>query len=189
MDTLMFQGYSTFMITEQPMLCCPRQFNFCAINGLIVRFDLSYQSNGKKGKCFLFPVQITITKWHAKPKLEFFKNWSQWIKDLNDYDIEIVFLWISTKDLWERKVKLSPEYASNNVHICDVNQDTWERYSWALKLRCGRGQANVTAVISQKRALKKQGMLEEPETVGKDASSSDFKGVPVVKQYRTKIII
>ncbi|PUU79217.1 hypothetical protein B9Z19DRAFT_1125584 [Tuber borchii] len=159
MDMQMFQRFPTFSITERPILYCPMQFNFRAIDGIIVRFDLSNGVNGKKGKCFMFPLQITIAKSHADSEYEFFKDWIEWIKDLDHYDLEVVFLWISAKKPWERKVKRYPEYISKNVHISDVNRDTWERYDRALKSKNGRGQTK--AMVPQKRGLRKQDMREQ----------------------------
>jgi len=158
MHTEMFRGYPTFVITEEPILYCPIRFNFRAIDGIIVRFDLSHQPNRRKGKCFLFPLQITIAKSHADTEREFFKYWNQWIKDLEDYDLEVVFLWISLKEPWERKVKRYPEYISKNIHIRDVNRDTWERYERALKSKNGRGRKML--VVHRKRVINKQGTRE-----------------------------
>src|SRR5437588_5095861 len=42
-----FKDYSTFTITEKPRLYCSMQFNFYAISGIIVYFDLSLKENGK----------------------------------------------------------------------------------------------------------------------------------------------
>ncbi|PWW76378.1 hypothetical protein C7212DRAFT_343574 [Tuber magnatum] len=170
MDMQIFRGYPTFTITEQPILYCPMQFNFHAIDGIVVRFDISNQANGKRGKCFMFPLQITIAKSHADSEYEFFKDWSKWIKDLDDYDLEVVFLWISAKEPWERKVKRYPEYISKNIHIGDVNRDTWERYNRALKSKNGRGQTGM--VVPQKRVLRKQArVLLELQNEDKNDSS------------------
>ncbi|KAG0632869.1 hypothetical protein HOY80DRAFT_1141821 [Tuber brumale] len=123
MDVKMFRGYLTFSITEKYILYCPMQFNFRAIDGIIVRFDLSNQENGRRGKCFMFPLQITIAKSHLGSEREFFKKWSRWIKDLGDYGIQVVSLWTSTKEPLEKKVNRYPKYISKNVHIRD---DSWD---------------------------------------------------------------
>ncbi|KAG0128866.1 hypothetical protein HOY82DRAFT_621391 [Tuber indicum] len=161
MDTQMFRGYPTFTITKQPILYCPIQFNFRAIDGIIVRFDLSGQPDGKRGKCFMFPLQITIAKSHTDTEREFFKDWSGWIRDLDDYNLEVVFLWISAKEPWEKKVNRYPGYLSKNIHIRDVNRDTWERYDRALKSRSGRGQPGVAVPQKRKWDMRKTEVVKD----------------------------
>lgn len=185
MNMVMFCGYPTFTPTEEPILYCPIKFNFRAIDGIIARFDFSNKSNGKKGKCCIFPLQITIAKSHADSESEFFRDWCHWIKGLDDYMVEVVFLWISTKKGWEKKVKKYPEYVSKGIHIRDVNRDTWERYDRALKSKSGRGQKNFMVVVPQKRALKKQGTRDE---VVKDESASASQRVTKRRRIIKRVI-
>ena len=97
----MFKGVPTFDISEEPVLYYPVHFNNRAIDGIIIRFGLSEKENGKKGTCFMFPLQITVAKSHKNSEKEFFKNWHAWTKDLMHFDIEVEFLWITDKESGE----------------------------------------------------------------------------------------
>jgi hypothetical protein len=44
----------------KPVLYCPVDFNYAAIDGIIVRFD----NSDEKKTCFMFPLQITVAKSH-----------------------------------------------------------------------------------------------------------------------------
>ncbi|RPB18660.1 hypothetical protein L211DRAFT_901742 [Terfezia boudieri ATCC MYA-4762] len=50
-------------------------------------------SSGKKKKCVMYPIQVTVAKSHADSAEAFFKG--NWARDLSDYDIDVEFCWIT----------------------------------------------------------------------------------------------
>jgi hypothetical protein len=104
------QGLSEFPIFKKERnlaLYCPIMFNYRGIDGIIVRFDYS---GGKtdKSKCFMFPLQVTLAKPHSDSEQKFFNEWSMWTKYLDDFDVVVEFLWITTEGPSAMKVSRDP---------------------------------------------------------------------------------
>ena len=124
---------------SEAVLYCPLKFNYGGIDGIIVRFDHS------EGKCFMFPLQVTVAKSHSDSEEVFFSEWSGWTKYLDGFEIVPEFLWItpegpSTKNVDENSRStrsgnrsIWPSYTSQNVPLSKVNQDIWECYERALE--------------------------------------------------------
>ena len=56
---------------------------------------------------------------------------------------------------------MGPRKLRENIHIREVNQDTWERYEQALQLKNKRHWTNIA--VPQERGSGKQGETEEQE--------------------------
>lgn len=65
-----FEDYATLdtIADSDLVLYCPRQHNFRAIDGLIVRFEFR-RRKGEKGKCFMFPPRIAVGRGNIQPVL------------------------------------------------------------------------------------------------------------------------
>jgi hypothetical protein len=134
MDTVMFSGVApNFNTTKSdPVLYCPIDFDYRGIDGIIVRFA--------EGKCFMFPLQITVAKSHSDSEEVFFREWSIWTNKLNDFEIVVVFVWITEEDSEIDTVNaehrstnsgmklIHPSYRRKKVPLKRVNLDIWERY-------------------------------------------------------------
>jgi len=141
--TIMFQKEPTYKTSEQIAIYVPIAFNFKAIDGLILSLDTS-PSEGIKGKARLIPIQITIASSHSDSATTFFNKWKNWIKGLEEYDVEATFLWITEgtratievekNEMELRKVQKSrPSYTLVNVTIEDVNKDIGRKLKIARK--------------------------------------------------------
>ncbi|KAF8539203.1 hypothetical protein BDD12DRAFT_882865 [Trichophaea hybrida] len=146
METVMFTGnYPRYNMQSNLALYCPLKFNLHAIDGIIVRLE---RSKGRaKGKCYMFPLQITVARSHSNSESAFFNQWTSWTKgiNLNKFDIEVEFLWITDKgdsiDNVSGETKLlrsgdkvtNPEYTTRNVPLHIFGQEIWDRYQLALK--------------------------------------------------------
>ena len=120
----------------------PTAFNFRAIDGIIL---LLYPSKGgnKKKKALLLPLQVTIAKSHSDSEKIFFNDWDKWVASLQDFDVDVEFLWVTDGDSsfkeikeeyrWTRsgKVLKHPAYRSTNIPIKSVNPDIWNRFQHA----------------------------------------------------------
>ena len=143
MKAIMFPGNVTIFDENEsgPALSWPRQFNYPAVDGIIVRFDHS----NKRKKCFIYPLQITVAKSHSDSEESFFRTWDSWTNGLKDtYDLEVEFFWItadeppSSADFNEKSFslrsgnKLRPSYKRVHIPLKTVNEDIWRRYRLAL---------------------------------------------------------
>ena len=148
MTIVIFEAeYPEFRIdlTNTRVLYCPKKFNFRAIDGLIVAPRES-QSSKKKGitntnteqekpKLFMAPLQITLApKTHSDSHGKFFNKWKEWTKGLEEFDIEVEFMWItpdpaSSQDHLPKS--LQPFHKERNVNFGEVNQDIWKHYQIA----------------------------------------------------------
>ena len=159
-------------------LYVPCNFNYSALDGIILRLDRS--RNGEREKAVLFPLQITIAKSHKNSEEPFFNQWKKWTASLQNFDVEVRFLWISienpshmnvgesSRSLKHGNMTIHPPYTSRWIHLEEVNKDVWNRYLEALdnkmmpkpKLAVLEGQASRTS--------KEQGDAEEQEVAEED---------------------
>jgi hypothetical protein len=98
MRMIPFEYSPTFDTSKKLALYVPCNFNYHAIDGIILRLDLSSGRNGETKKAIVFPLQITIAKSHRNSEEQFFNLWKKWKTGLQGFDIEIRFLWISVKN-------------------------------------------------------------------------------------------
>jgi hypothetical protein len=168
MDTVMFSGnIPEFNRTEgDPVLYCPIDFNYRAIDGIIVRFT------GRK--CFMFPLQITVAKSHSDSEEVFFRNWSIWTNKLTDLEVVPVFIWITkedsevnTVDAVYRSTKsgmklVRPSYRRQKIPLKRVNLEISERYQRAL----GKLQENLKCWAENECLGDNQAPLDASETEG-----------------------
>jgi len=56
MDMISFEGFPNFNTKKERVLYVPSEFNFHAIDGLILWLDPSYRKNREKKQAFLFPI-------------------------------------------------------------------------------------------------------------------------------------
>jgi hypothetical protein len=187
MDTVMFSGdIPRFNRTEGDLvLYYPMGFNYPGIGGIIIRFT------GEK--CFLYPLQITVAKSHSDSESVFFRKWSMWANELDDFEVELAFIWITEADsevntvneeyrrtISERKL-VHPSYRRLKIPLKSVNLDISERYQRALeKLResspswvddecMGDNQAPLDA--SETEGVEESEGAEEPEGAEEQARS------------------
>jgi len=180
--------YPTFNKSlENWVLYCPMQFNYPAIDGILVRFknlpeednsskkttsrkranppkktkppkktnsdgkdDSSEKNNsdgkddsGEKKKCYLYPIQVTVAKSHADSVEGFFNHLGNWIKGLEDYNIEIEFCWITAdKEIQFQRVPESsrslrsgdivrPRHNITRIPLREVSEEIWTKYQRA----------------------------------------------------------
>ncbi len=143
MNTVMFSDYPPYGKQENKndtILYCPLAFNFGAIDGIIVRYDISTTKNGKH-KCFLYALQITVAEFHSNSEIKFFNKWSDWTRGLAGFDIEVTFVWITQKPSSvniKQRIGSGPYYTRRNISLKSVNKDIWERYQNALSQKGNR---------------------------------------------------
>ena len=132
-------------LTDTRVLYCPKKFNFRAIDGLIIapKESQSQKKNRKtntntqqeKPKLFIAPLQITLApETHSDSHEKFFNKWKGWTKGLEQFDIEVEFMWItpnpaSSQDHLSKS--LQPFHKERNVNFGEVNQDIWKHYQIA----------------------------------------------------------
>src|SRR5271170_1938545 len=174
METVMFSGRFPLFSNRtegDPVLYCPLDFNFRAIDGIIVRFA------GRK--CFMFPIQITVAKRHSNSEEGFFSEWETWTKDLNGLEIEPVFVWITKKDSEVDTVDakylstrsgdklIHPSYCRQKVPLERVNLKIWERYQRAL----GKLQEHIKGLLENDSETENVGGKKVEEKKGEEARS------------------
>jgi hypothetical protein len=141
MDTVMFSGdIPKFNRTEgDPVLYCPINFNYYGgIDGIIVRFA--------EGKCFMFPLQITVAKPHSDSEEVFFSKWRQWTDELYDFEVVPVFVWVTKEESEVENVDAEysltgsgmkfierPSFRRQKIPLEKVNPDISKRYQRALR--------------------------------------------------------
>jgi hypothetical protein len=180
MDTVMFSGdIPRFNRTEgDPVLYYPMGFNYPGIDGIIVRFT--------REKCFLYPLWITVAKSYSDSESVFFRKWSMWANELDDFEVELAFIWITEADSEvntvneeyrrtrsERKL-VHPSYRRLKIPLESVNPDISECYQRALeKLQddeyMGDNQAPLDA--SETEGVEESEGAEEPEGAEEQARS------------------
>jgi hypothetical protein len=94
MRMIPFEGFLIFDTSNELVLYVPCNFNYHAIDGIILRLFLS----GETKKAILFPLQITIAKSHKNSEERCFNQWEKWTAGLQDFDVEARFLWTSVKN-------------------------------------------------------------------------------------------
>ena len=120
-------------VTEKPVLYRPIEFNYKAIDGMIVKAGKK-NANGKKPKLCLFPIQITVAKSHSDSHTKFFVEYNKWSRYLKDFDVEIQFLWINLKGgntRQHRKTIQWPAHQERYVPLKKVSQEIWMTYQMA----------------------------------------------------------
>ena len=165
MDTVMFAGnFPTLEKKSNPVLYCPLKFNYRGIDAIIVRFDYSRGKKLDKNKCFMFPLQVIVAKSHTDSEQAFFDDWSLWSEGLDDFDVVVEFLWITTEASSAANISGNsrsirsgirsgwPSYTRRNIHLLAVNPDIWARYQQALKK--SKKQSSTYKTVSEKPVLK-----------------------------------
>ena len=101
MEVIVFAGdYPKWRtdITKQPVLYYPKEFNFPAIDGIIVLIGPKPRMENKKQDLFMFPFQITLAlDSHSSSHKIFFSQYQGWIEGLEQFNVVPEFLWISPK--------------------------------------------------------------------------------------------
>ncbi len=163
-------------LTDTRVLYCPKKFNFRAIDGLIVapKESQSPKKNGKtntktqqeKPKLFMAALQITIQtpETHSDSHEKFFNEWKGWTKGLEEFDIEVEFMWItpgpaSSKDHLPKSQR--PFHKERNVNFGEVNQDIWKHYQIAKEGQKNQKAPEELGVEEQIRAEEKGGAVEQ----------------------------
>jgi hypothetical protein len=144
MKMIPFEDYPVFDTSNKLALYVPCNFNYYAIDGIILRLDRSSVKNGETKRAILFPLQITIAKSHKNSEEHFFNQWEEWSASLKGFDVEVRFLWISvenpshrnvgksSRSLRHKDMTINPPYTSRWIHLEEVNKDVWNRYLEAL---------------------------------------------------------
>jgi hypothetical protein len=167
MDTVIFSGSMPIFNTTKsdPVLYCPMNFNYCGVDGITARFA--------EGKCYMFPLQITVAKSHLDFEEIFFREWSKWTKYLDGIEVVPMFLWITKEGSSEintvppvyrstrsRRKLVRPSYYTQMVPLKSVNLDIWQHYQRAL----GRSQENLKGWVEDECPSDDQAPLDATET-------------------------
>jgi hypothetical protein len=128
-------------ITDQPVLYCPRKFNFRNIDGIIVSVEplqkrkkgnQAIHSEQKKRKLCMYPIQITLAPdTHSDSHRKFYDNFDKWTKDLKkEFDMASQFIWITPNSsaLEEYNQFSQSSHSERYIHLSKVNQDIWKQY-------------------------------------------------------------
>jgi hypothetical protein len=135
MDSMHFKGIpkwdSQISKEKKCQLYIPEAFNFPFIDGVVLLLNL------KDRHAEMFPMQITISKYHKQSHIDFCKDlWPKWSKtlQLEGYSVSLTFIWI-VKDKHASKVgnsHPSSSYEGNNgplnysvkvVEIREISED------------------------------------------------------------------
>jgi hypothetical protein len=174
MDLITYHGFPVFDTLKERALYVPSDFNYGAIDGMILWLDCSKQKSGRKKEALLFPLQVTIAKTHRNSEVSFFNQWEKWTESLRDFNVKATFLWITDRDpsvtdfdedyslLRGRNVLKNPAFTSRYISIEFVNKDIWDWYVRALNDR-------------ERQGLKKLAVLEN-QVPGKSKKQEDVEG-------------
>jgi hypothetical protein len=176
--------------TDSPVLYWPNQFNYKAIDRMIVHIKSLPNRGKRKGKLLMCPLQIMVSpKSHSDSHKAFFDQYKHYIKDFEDFDIELRFLWI-TPTYRRKKVHNAdpglgcPEHVEEYVTFEKVNQDISKDYERALSQRVKQNEGDVDVYESAEEGEneEEQGGPEEPGGLG-EHGGEDYrkKKVPELK--------
>jgi hypothetical protein len=166
MHTITFEGAPNFNTSKREVLYVPRAFNYPGIDGMVLRL------NSDEMKASVFPLQITLAKYHKDSEATFFRLWKEWQKSLRDFDIDVTFLWITVKEnsttnvdeksisLGSRKVATNAEYKSANVHLSKISMNIWNAYEEARESRMRENPSRWNPPVSGEPNI--QAEEEEP---------------------------
>lgn len=181
MSMVSFSGsfpYFRTDITEQPILYCPRKFNYRGIDAVIVRIEPSPITNFKQ-RLFIYPLQITLTDTHSDSHKTFFDDYKSWTHRLERFDVVPTFLWISPKVASPKRHNPTntddwPAHSEEYVPISQVHSELWQYYEKVK--RDQRTQRAPEKSSCGDRRMEKQGVSEELEGPGEQVRS-DRSGI------------
>ncbi len=123
-----FDGETTWLSVDEPLAYyMPLKFNKKAIDVLFVRVDRKAQY------AHLVAMQITVAKQHKDSEAAFFKELNTWLLALEDFKVDISFLWIhegkrgryeveeKLKELRGRTVVSSPNHDTHWISVEQVD--------------------------------------------------------------------
>jgi len=131
MDYASFMGRPVWKMDQRCCLYIPSDYNFPAIDGVILLLDHSHKS------ATLFPLQITLSRSHKNSEDSFYrKYWSKWIQPLEEaeFTAKSTFVWIDYqgpsmewkpklfRELRDNTVLLSPEHYSGHIGVRHVDK-------------------------------------------------------------------
>ncbi|BCR84339.1 uncharacterized protein ACHE_11741S [Aspergillus chevalieri] len=85
-----FRDFPSYNLSHEKALYVPRTYNVPAIDAILLCL------NNVDKKAELIPIQITIQKAHRISEEQFFNNWFFWHDYLDDYDVNVTSLWITS---------------------------------------------------------------------------------------------
>ena len=143
-----------YALEEGTMIYCPVQYNFRAIDALILRLV----TVGGQKKATMFPLQITVSRSDSDSEGKFFDNWTDWCNQLSEYEVEVHFLWITEDEYhsskrFDKKTRPSTGAPAENV----VNPD-YTSHRIPLSLAC-------TDIASSLRHARELADISSPPTV------------------------
>jgi len=156
------------------VLHLPGSFNFKTIDGVIVRKAAPKKGNTKE-QLFVFPLQITVAKKHKDSHATFFKQWKQWIQDLDEFDVVPEFIWISEKggdDITHAECAKWPAHLERNISLHTVNVTIGNLYDVAKKAQ--RTQNGVP--LNEDFGMSIIGRSSEPDADGPSAAAGKRLG-------------
>jgi len=114
---------------KQPgrVLYAPTQFNFRAVDAILVYLNDNDRDKDpqKNPKATVMGIQITIASTHTDSERNFFEHWSKLTKELDEYEIKAMFMWV-----WE-DLPLTPQRGSMDLGTKTVRRNN-------KRLRCPR---------------------------------------------------
>ena len=144
--------------------------------------DAAEKSKDARRKCWMFPIQVTVAKSHSDSEGAFFNNWDAWERmiDLEKFDIEVQFIWITGKDSTTSEVEdrqrnlrsaprlTNPKYTTRNLPLRLVSPDIWDRYQRAQKNSKWRAQqAREQARVLREVQGNKQEVARQGDSLGR----------------------
>jgi len=148
MDMIPFNDqFPKFDTLRERALYVPSRYAYRAIDGIILWVEQGTQPTNRKKKAALFPLQVTIARSHSNSSQNFIDEWKKWENLLKDFDVQLIFLWITdgapSSDDVDAKVRsarrgntlVNPAYEVKRIPIKDVCKDAWEWYEAAEKAR------------------------------------------------------
>jgi len=148
MSVVLFSGnFPSFRtgITGQPILYCPRKFNYRSVDGIIVLIGPKPMTKQNRQKLFMYPLQITLAPdKHSDSHKTFLGDYKSWTHGLEKFDVVPTFLWISPKAACPKLHEPTdednwPAHYEEYVPINQVNSDLWAFYVHAIQRRQTQG--------------------------------------------------
>ena len=127
-------------VADQPVLYCPKKFNFRGIDGIVVSIESSPTSRkGRKAahvkqgkrKLFMYFIQITLAPGtHSDSRRKFLDHYKEWTEDLEEFDVVAQSVWITPNP---STLKQHDQLNERYVSLSTVNQDIWKKYQRAKR--------------------------------------------------------
>jgi hypothetical protein len=124
----------------------------------------------------MYPLQITLTPdKHSDSHKTFLSDYESWTERLEEFDVLLMFLWVSPKVADSKLYKPTdednwPAHYEEYVPISQVHLDLWAYYMH-VKRRQTKGAFEPPTCRDRQGRVEKQGLSEETERPGEQVAS------------------